>query len=92
LPKTTPFPEEKIEPPDIDTLNQSNQIRFVSHKPPRRQEVKNALETLRGMPPGARQRWINSRLYQNFSPEERELLKQVSDREPVEENTSRLVQ
>jgi hypothetical protein len=40
--------------------------------------VRNAIDALRAMPPDARQRQINSGRYDNFAPEERELLSNVS--------------
>ncbi len=46
--------------------------------PPPRPEVQNAIRALRAMPPDARQRQIDSGRYSNFSPEERELLSNVS--------------
>jgi hypothetical protein len=36
--------------------------------------VQNSIRALRAMPPDARRRQINSGRYDNFSPEERELL------------------
>jgi hypothetical protein len=36
--------------------------------------VRNAIVLLRAMPPEARQRWLNSGRYDNFSVRERELL------------------
>jgi hypothetical protein len=39
-----------------------------------RPAVQNAIRALRAMPPDARRRQINSGRYDNFSPEERELL------------------
>lgn len=67
------------EDPDTYDPDQSNQIRLTSNNPPLRREMKNALATLRAMPPGARQRWINSGHYKNLSAEERALLKRVSE-------------
>jgi hypothetical protein len=43
-----------------------------------RQEVLGAVNRLREMPPFAREREIDSGRYSNFSPEERELLKQLA--------------
>jgi hypothetical protein len=46
--------------------------------PERRQAVQNAIQALRGMPPDARQRAIESGRFNNFSPQERDLLNGVS--------------
>jgi hypothetical protein len=47
--------------------------------PDRRQAVENAVKALRGMPPEARQRQIDSDRYRSmFSPQEREVLKGTS--------------
>jgi hypothetical protein len=43
-----------------------------------RQAVRNVIQALLAMPPEARRRQIESGRYQNFSPEERELLSQVA--------------
>jgi len=58
-------------------LNQSPEMNAANRLP--RREVQNALNVLRGMPPASRQRWIDSGRYSSFSPEERDLLKHVSD-------------
>jgi len=58
-------------------LNQSPEMNAANRLP--RREVQNALNVLRGMPPASRQRWIDSGRYNSFSPEERDLLKHVSD-------------
>ena len=78
-PEMTPSPYSGVEPPDTNTADEQYQIRTIGNHPTLRREVQNALQTLRGMPPGARRRWIDSGRYHNFSPEERELLKHVSD-------------
>jgi len=52
----------------------SSDSRFRSLPPDRRQAVRNALDTLRAMPPEARQREIQSGRFNQFSPEEREVL------------------
>jgi hypothetical protein len=45
----------------------------------RRQAVGNAVETLRAMPPGARDRTIDSEDYKSrFSPQERDMLKNAT--------------
>ncbi len=48
--------------------------RFKSLPPDRRQAVKNAIESLRAMPPQARQRAIESGRFNQFSPQERDVL------------------
>ena len=47
-----------------------------------RPAVKNAIQLLRAIPPAAREHYLNSALYESFSPEERELLNRES--EPVQ--------
>ena len=46
--------------------------------PERRQAVKNAIQTLRAMPPDARQRELQSGRFNQFSPQERQLLNDAS--------------
>jgi hypothetical protein len=46
--------------------------------PQRRQAVQNAIQALRGMPPDARQRALESGRFNDFSPQERDLLNGVS--------------
>lgn len=48
---------------------------YVTQGPPLRPAVRNAIVTLRAMPPAARQRWLNSQRYQKFSVEEKALLR-----------------
>jgi len=45
----------------------------------RRQAVRNAIQTLRAMPPGARQRELESGRFNQFSPQERQLLNDASN-------------
>ena len=90
-PETTPAPYQGVEPPDTNTADERYQIRTIGNRPTLRREVQNALETLRGMPPAARRRWIDSGRYQKFSPEERELLKHVSDDQPATATTHLVV-
>jgi hypothetical protein len=40
--------------------------------------MRNAIAALSAMPPAARERQLNSRRYDSFSPEEREVLAAVS--------------
>lgn len=47
-----------------------------------RQEVRNVIQALLAMPPEARRRQIESGRYQNFSPEEQDLLNQVAQASP----------
>jgi hypothetical protein len=47
---------------------------FRSLPPDRRQAVRNAIESLRAMPPQARQRAIESGRFNQFSPQERDVL------------------
>jgi hypothetical protein len=47
---------------------------FNSLPPDRRQAVRNAIESLRAMPPGAREREIQSGRFSQFSPQERQIL------------------
>ena len=61
------------------TRQQKNQFRatdsqFRSLPPDRRQAVRNAIETLRAMPPQVRQREIESGRFSQFSPQERQVL------------------
>ena len=51
---------------------------YNSLSPDRRQAVRNAIETLRAMPPGAREREIQSGRFSQFSPEERQILSGAS--------------
>jgi len=51
---------------------------FNSLPSERRQAVRSALETLRAMPPGARQREIESGRFSQFSPQERNILNGAS--------------
>jgi hypothetical protein len=44
---------------------------------------RNAIRALRAMPPEVRERQLNSGRYDNFSPEERELLNHASQPPPV---------
>ena len=65
------------------TVQQKQQFRSVDSQlknlsPDRQQAVKNALQTLRAMPPEARQREIQSGRFNQFSPQEREVLNGVS--------------
>jgi hypothetical protein len=51
----------------------------------RRQAVRRAARTLRGMPPAARERHLNSdEIQNNFSDQEREILRGFSKLEPPE--------
>jgi hypothetical protein len=50
---------------------------------PLRPEVQNVIRALRGMPPGAREREIDSGRYTNLSPEELRLVKYAADLPPV---------
>jgi Protein of unknown function (DUF3106) len=61
------------------TQQQKQQFRttdsqFRSLPPDRRQAVRNAIESLRAMPPEARQRAIESGRFNQFSPQERQVL------------------
>ena len=47
---------------------------FKNLPPDRRQAVKNAIQTLRAMPPDARQHEIESGRFSQFSPQERQVL------------------
>ncbi len=46
--------------------------------PDRRQPMQNAIQALRGMPPDARQREIESGRFSQYSPQERDILRGVS--------------
>jgi len=78
LPKQNPSPGLS-DPPETYTLDQSSRITLIGNKSPLRREVKNAIATLRAMPPATRQRWINSGHFESLSHDERALLKQVVD-------------
>lgn len=52
--------------------------------PPLRPEVQNVIRALRAMPPGARQREIDSGRYGNLSPQELDLAKYAADLPPTE--------
>ncbi len=61
------------------TKQQKDQFRatdsqFRNLPPDRRQAVRNAIESLRAMPPQARQRAVESGRFNQFSPQEREVL------------------
>lgn len=86
LPNQNPSPDPG-EPPETYTPDPSKQIRVISNKSPLRREVKNAIATLRAMPPAARQRWINSAHFEHFSPQERALVRQVFEDPSVNEKT-----
>jgi hypothetical protein len=45
----------------------------------RRQAVRNAIQTLRAMPPEARQRELQSGRFSQFSPQERQMLNDASN-------------
>jgi hypothetical protein len=51
---------------------------FKSLPPDRRQAVRNAIESLRAMPPEARRRQIESGRFNQFSPQERQVLNDAS--------------
>jgi len=51
---------------------------FKGLPPDRRQAVRNAIESLRAMPPEARQRQIEAGRYNQFSPQERQILNNAS--------------
>lgn len=51
---------------------------YKSLPPDRRQAVHNAIQTLRAMPPDARQREIQSGRFSQFSPQERQVLNDAS--------------
>jgi hypothetical protein len=52
--------------------------RTDAHTSRMRPAVRNAIEAMRAMPPDARDRQLNSGRYDDFSPEERELLRSAS--------------
>src|SRR5580704_9491737 len=54
---------------------------YQQHTIPR-QEVRNVIQALLAMPPEARRRQIDSGRYRNFSPEEQELVNQVTQVSP----------
>ena len=54
--------------------------------PPLRPEVQNVIRALRGMPPDARQREIDSGRYSNLSPQELNLAKYAANLPPVKGN------
>jgi hypothetical protein len=56
---------------------------YQQHTVPR-QQVRNVIQALLAMPPEARRRQVESGRYQNFSPEEQELLNQVAHVSPRE--------
>jgi hypothetical protein len=58
--------------------------------PERRQAVRNAIQTLRAMPPEARRRELQSGRFNQFSPQERQMLNDASNLPlaPAESNTS----
>jgi hypothetical protein len=47
---------------------------FHSLPPERQQAVRNAIDSMRSMPPDARQRAIQSGRFNQFSPQERQIL------------------
>jgi hypothetical protein len=52
---------------------------YNSLPPERRQAVRNAIQTLRAMPPDARQREIQSGRFSQFSPQERQMLNNAAN-------------
>jgi phage-related protein len=65
------------------TQQQKQQFRatdsqFRNLPPDRRRAVKNAIETLRAMPPQVRQREIESGRFNQFSPQEKQVLNDAS--------------
>jgi len=55
----------------------------VRQLPPMRPEVQNVIRALRGMPPQARQRAIDSGRYSSFSPQEMKLVRYAADLLPA---------
>jgi len=51
--------------------------------PPLRPEVKNVIRALRGMPPGARERQIDSGRYSNLTPKELQIVRYAADLPPA---------
>jgi hypothetical protein len=74
-----PIPNPTVEPPPPIAVDDPRKMVLVDDSSPLRRETQNAVRTLRGMPPAARQRWIDSGKYDRFSPEEQAVLKNISD-------------
>ena len=74
--------------PDESPVITTPKIEVISSTPQNSHElrpaVKNAIQLLRAIPPAARERYLNSDLYDSFSPQERELLNLAS--EPLQQN------
>jgi len=91
-PATHSVPKQSLKPPssnpDLEEPTDSDQdaaraTNLVAYRRPMRREVQNALNALRRMPPSSRQRRIASGRYNNFSFEEQEVLRRISDDRPV---------
>jgi hypothetical protein len=79
--RTAPTPIEPSEKPRPASV--STQLRFASlstrlSSGAMRPEVRNAIQLLQAMPPGARQRRLESGRYASFSPEEQSLLSKAA--------------
>src|SRR3954463_16308299 len=83
LAQFTTVANETVSTPAATTSDNRRPTNPAVNGQPLRREVQNALCMLRGMPPSTRQRWIDSGRFDRFSPEERELLKQISDDRPL---------
>jgi hypothetical protein len=76
-----PFPNPDLGEP-VDIGQDTRATKLVAYRGPTRREVQNALNALRRMPPSARKRWLASGRYTNFSLEEQQALRRVSDDRP----------
>lgn len=69
---------EDYRSPDTSPVFTTPDVQLISAGPQNsahlRPAVNNAIHLLRAMPPAARERYLNSDLYDSFSPQERELL------------------
>jgi hypothetical protein len=77
-----PSPNQNLEPPEDIDPDGSRATKLVVYRVPMRHDLQSALHALRGMPPSARERWLSSGHYNNFSLQERELLKRMADDHP----------
>jgi len=74
-----PSSNPDLESPTDSDPDDSRATKLVAYRLPIRHEVRTAMNVLRRMPPSARQRWLASGRYNNFSLEEREALRRISD-------------
>jgi len=75
---TPPPPEHSATPSALLSAVLDECVRTGALPPERRQAMQNAVNALRAMPPGARERAIQSGRFSQYSPQEQEMLRGVS--------------